>query len=150
MVVDFAGYTDRTAWDAALAEAVLAAAPDLVVLAGFMRLVRGRLLDSVPLLNVHPSLLPAFPGAHAVREALAWGVKVAGCTVHLVDEQVDHGPIVAQRAVQVREDDTEESLHRRIRAVEHELLPASAAQLLRGELAVDGRRVRRRTAEEHA
>ena len=120
---------------------VLAEQPDLVVLAGFMRLIGGPLLQAVPLLNVHPSLLPAFPGAHAVRDALAWGVKVTGCTVHLVDEQVDHGPIVAQQAVQVHPDDTEASLHARIQQVEHDLLPHSAARLLRGELVVTGRHV---------
>jgi phosphoribosylglycinamide formyltransferase 1 len=93
------------------------------------------------ILNVHPSLLPAFPGAHAVRDALAWGVKVTGCTVHLVDEEVDHGPIVAQEAVAVLEDDDEATLHARIQEVEHRLYPATVAVLLDGNLSVDGRRV---------
>jgi phosphoribosylglycinamide formyltransferase 1 len=93
-------------------------------------------------LNVHPSLLPAFPGAQAVAEALAWGVKVSGVTVHLVDELVDHGPVVAQEAVPVEPDDTPETLHARIKAVEHRLLPACVALACAGRLAVDGRHVK--------
>jgi phosphoribosylglycinamide formyltransferase-1 len=93
------------------------------------------------MVNVHPALLPAFPGAHAVREALAWGAKVAGATVHLVDEQVDHGPVILQEAVPVLDDDDEASLHARIQEVEHRIYPAAIRLLLEGRLRIEGRRV---------
>jgi phosphoribosylglycinamide formyltransferase-1 len=92
-------------------------------------------------LNTHPSILPAFPGAHAVREALAYGVKVTGSTVHIVDEQVDHGPIIAQRAIAVQPGDTEDDVHERIKAIEHELFPACIRALCRGELVLKDRHV---------
>jgi phosphoribosylglycinamide formyltransferase-1 len=135
---------DRAGWEAMLRADLEAHRPDAVVLAGFMRILSGAFLAGWPdrVLNTHPSLLPAFRGAHAVREALAYGVKVTGTTVHLVDEQVDHGPIVAQRAVEVRDDDTEASLHERIKAVEHELLPACVKLLCHDRLEVAGRQVR--------
>ena len=136
---------DRRAWEAALVEGLREHAPDLVVLAGFLRIVSPSFLAVWPgrVLNVHPSLLPSFPGAHAVRDALAHGVRVTGTTVHVVDEQVDHGPIVAQRCVEVRDDDTVEGLHARIRAVEHVLVPEAVGRFCRGELRVeDGRLVR--------
>lgn len=135
-------YPDRPAWEAALRAEVAAAEPDLVVLAGFMRILSPAFVQRWPTMNVHPSLLPAFPGVHAVEEALAWGVKVTGATVHFVDEQVDHGPIIAQEAVEVRPDDTAESLHARIQAVEHRLLPSSVALFCRDRLEVVGRYVR--------
>jgi phosphoribosylglycinamide formyltransferase-1 len=94
------------------------------------------------MLNIHPSLLPAFPGAHAVRDALAWGVKVTGVTVHLVDEEVDHGPVVFQEAVPVLEGDDEASLLARLHEVEHRLYPAAVRALLEGRIEVRGRRVR--------
>jgi phosphoribosylglycinamide formyltransferase-1 len=94
------------------------------------------------MLNVHPSLLPAFPGAHAVRDALAWGVRVTGCTVHLVDEEVDHGPIVAQEPVLVLDGDDEDTLHARIQEAEHRLYPAVVRAMLERRVRVDGRRVR--------
>ncbi len=94
------------------------------------------------MVNVHPSLLPAFPGARAVADALAWGVTVSGVTVHFVDEEVDHGPIVAQEAVAVLPDDTPASLHERIQAVEHRLLPDCVSLFCHDRLAVDGRHVR--------
>jgi phosphoribosylglycinamide formyltransferase-1 len=139
-----ADHPDRAAWESALVDDLVAHEPEAVVLAGFMRIVSGRFLSRWPdrVVNTHPSLLPAFPGAHAVREALAHGVKVTGSTVHLVDEQVDHGPIIAQRAVEVRPGDTEETLHGRIKAVEHELLPACVRLLCQGRLRVEGRHVR--------
>lgn len=135
---------DRRVWERTLVEDLVRHDLDLVVLAGFLRVVSPAFLAAWPdrVLNVHPSLLPAFPGAHAVRDALAHGVAVTGTTVHLVDERVDHGPIVAQRCVEVRADDTVDSLHARIRAVEHELLPAAVGWLARGELVVEGRTVR--------
>lgn len=141
-VVAAADLPDRAAWDAALTDAVAAAEPDLVVLAGFMRILSGGFVRRFPTLNVHPSLLPAFPGATAVADALAWGVKVTGCTVHFVDQLVDSGPVVAQQAVPVEPDDTPEVLHERIKAVEHTLLPACVALACADRLAVDGRHVK--------
>jgi phosphoribosylaminoimidazolecarboxamide formyltransferase / IMP cyclohydrolase len=131
--------------DAALANALSPAAPDVIVLAGYMRLIGPTVLaaHSGRILNTHPSLLPAFPGSHAVRDALAHGATITGATVHLVDETLDGGPIVAQEAVQILPGDDESRLHDRIRAVEHRLLPRSVALLLGGALSVDpdGRRV---------
>lgn len=139
--VDFAAYGERAAWDRELLDAVAAGDPDVVVLAGFMRLLGPDVVRGWPMLNVHPSLLPAFPGARAVEQALAHGVKVTGATVHFVDEGVDTGPIVAQQAVAVQEDDTVESLHARIQPVEHTLLPQCVAWQLQGRLRVEGRLV---------
>jgi phosphoribosylglycinamide formyltransferase 1 len=144
-----ADHPDRASWEAALRADLEVHRPDVVVLAGFMRILSGAFLAGWPdrVINTHPSLLPAFRGANAVGEALAYGVKVTGSTVHLVDEQVDHGPIVAQEAVEVREDDTEASLHERIKAVEHRLLPAAVKRLCQGRLRVEGRHVRTVPAE---
>ena len=132
--------------DAALGEVFAAAAPDVVVLAGYMRIVGPAVLGAYPrrILNTHPSLLPAFPGAHAVRDALDHGVAVTGCTVHLVDATLDGGPIVAQEAVPILPDDDLATLHDRIRQAEHRLLPRSIAWLLAEALQVeDGtRRIR--------
>ena len=133
---------DRPAWEAELADTVAAHDPDLVILAGFMRVLSGKFVHRWPVINVHPSLLPAFPGAHAIRDALAWGVKLVGATVHFVDEQVDHGPIIAQQAVAVREDDTVGSLHARVQVVEHRLLPDAVRAFCAGTLQIDGRHVR--------
>lgn len=145
-VVAVDAFPDRPTWEAALVDELLAHEPDAVILAGFMRLVTGTFLSHWPdrVLNTHPSLLPAFRGAHAVRDALEHGVKVTGSTVHLVDEQVDHGPIVAQRAVPVLDDDDEGTLHGRIKDVEHELFPACVKLLCHDRLVVEGRRVRAR------
>jgi phosphoribosylglycinamide formyltransferase-1 len=145
-VVELGSFPDRAAWERALVDELLRHAPDAVVLAGFMRLVTGVFLSHWPdaVVNTHPSLLPAFRGAHAVRDALEHGVKVTGSTVHLVDEEVDHGPIIAQRAVDIRDDDDEDTLHGRIKAVEHELFPACVKFLCQGRLVVDGRHVRLR------
>lgn len=139
-----ADHADRPSWERDLARQVADHAPDVVVLAGFMRVLTSVFLSRWPdgVVNVHPSLLPAFRGAHAVQEALDHGVKVTGCTVHLVDELVDHGPIIAQQAVEVSVDDDVASLHRRIQSVEHDLLPRVVKALCRGEVAVEGRRVR--------
>jgi phosphoribosylaminoimidazolecarboxamide formyltransferase / IMP cyclohydrolase len=126
--------------DETLAEALRAATPGAIVLAGYMRLVGPRVLEAFGgrILNTHPSLLPGFPGAHAVRDALAAGVAVSGVTVHLVDETLDGGPIVAQEAVQVLPDDDEAKLHTRMKAVEHRLLPRAVALLLAGAVSVPG------------
>lgn len=133
---------DRQAWEADLAEAVAAHDPDLVILAGFLRILSGKFVQRWPVINVHPSLLPAFPGAHAIEEAMAWGVKLVGATVHFVDEEVDHGPIIAQEAVAVREDDTAGGLHARVQAIEHRLLPESVRAFCAGRLDIRGRHVR--------
>jgi phosphoribosylaminoimidazolecarboxamide formyltransferase/IMP cyclohydrolase len=133
----------RAAGDRTLTETLTALAIDAVVLAGFMRLVGPTLLAAFSgrVLNVHPSLLPAFPGAHAVRDALAAGAAVTGVTVHLVDETLDGGPVVLAEAVPVLPGDDEATLHERLHAVEHRLLPRAVGLLLAGALAVDGRRV---------
>ena len=125
---------DRPAWDRALADAVAAASPDLVVLAGFMRIVGPAILDCFPwrIVNVHPALLPAFPGTDGPAQAIARRVRLSGCTVHLVDAGVDTGPILAQAAVPVFPDDDAERLHARIQRQEHRLLPAVVDAVARG------------------
>ena len=128
-------HTDRAAWDAALTDAVAAHAPDLVVSAGFMKILGPTFLARFQgrVLNTHPALLPSFPGAHAVSEALAYGVRVTGSTVHLVDDGTDTGPILAQEPVAVLDGDDESSLHERIKVVERRLLvDVIAAVALRG------------------
>jgi phosphoribosylaminoimidazolecarboxamide formyltransferase/IMP cyclohydrolase len=139
---------ERAAADRALAETLAAAAIDVIALAGYMRIVGPAVLGEYRgrILNTHPSLLPAFPGGHAVRDALAHGVAVTGCTVHLVDATLDGGPIIAQEPVPVVAGDDEASLHDRIKAVEHRLLPRTVALLLADALTVEGRRVRIDTA----
>lgn len=134
-------HPDRAAWDRALAAQVTAHRPDLVITAGFMKILGPATLATAPVLNTHPALLPAFPGAHGVRDALAYGVKVTGSTAHLVDEGMDTGPIIDQRVVPIAEDDTEDSLHERIKVLEREMLVEVAADLLVRGFTVDGRRV---------
>jgi phosphoribosylglycinamide formyltransferase-1 len=134
-------YPTRTDWDVALADTVAAYEPDLVVSAGFMKILGVEFLKRFTVINTHPALLPAFPGAHAVREALAYGVKITGCTVHFVDEGVDTGPVIAQEAVQVRWHDDEESLHERIKQVERRLLVDVVGRLARDGWTAHGRRV---------
>jgi formyltetrahydrofolate-dependent phosphoribosylglycinamide formyltransferase len=131
-VCALADHPDRAAWDRALAAELAAFAPDLVVSAGFMKLVGPAVLDAFGgrLINTHPALLPAFPGAHAVRDALAAGVPVTGASVHVVDAGLDTGPVLAQREVPVRPGDDEARLHERIKAVERELLVDTVAQLV--------------------
>jgi phosphoribosylglycinamide formyltransferase-1 len=116
---------------------------DLIALAGFMRVLKGDFLRTFEgrIVNIHPSLLPSFPGLAAWKQALDYGVKVTGCTVHFVDAGVDSGPIIAQRAVPVLDGDTAETLHQRIQAAEHDLYPAVVGALARGEISVEGRRV---------
>ena len=123
--------------------ALQSAKVDLIVLAGFMRVLKGDFLRAFAghIVNIHPSLLPSFPGLEAWKQALDHGVKVTGCTVHFVDAGVDAGPIIAQQTVPVFENDTPESLHRRIHAAEHELYPQCVAALARREISVAGRRV---------
>jgi phosphoribosylglycinamide formyltransferase-1 len=139
---DHRGQT-REAYDAGIVEVLRAHQVDLVCLAGFMRLLSPVLLRAYPgqVVNIHPALLPAFPGKEAQRQALAHGVKVSGATVHLVDEGLDSGPIVAQEAVLVLSSDTAESLAARILETEHRLYPRAVRLLLAGRCRVEGRRV---------
>lgn len=144
LAIVFNDHADRRSWEDSLIEAIAAYHPNIVVLAGFMRLLSPRFLERWPnrVVNIHPSLLPAFPGPRAVREALEYGVKVTGTTVHLVDEQIDHGPIIAQHTVEVAWDDDETSLHERIKQVEHVLLPAVVKLLCNDRVLVEGRHTR--------
>ena len=139
--LDPKAYDGRTAHDEALVALLRGRGIDLVCLAGYMRILSPPFVRAFweRTVNVHPALLPAFPGAHAVRDALAAGVKITGCTVHLVDEEVDHGPILAQEAVPVLEEDDELSLHARIQEAEHRLYPAVVRQVLEGSIRVQGR-----------
>jgi phosphoribosylglycinamide formyltransferase 1 len=136
-------HASRAEWDAALAEQVAAHAPDLVVSAGFMKIVGKEFLARFGgrTVNTHPALLPSFPGAHGVRDALAHGVRVTGCTVHFVDDGVDSGPIIAQGVVEVRDGDDESSLHERIKDVERRLLVDVVGRLARDGHRIEGRRV---------
>jgi phosphoribosylglycinamide formyltransferase-1 len=140
-IVPFRDYEDRSAFTAAICDAAERHGARAMVLAGFMRILSPVAMERFPdrIVNVHPALLPAFPGAHAVPEALAYGVKVTGVTVHLVDEKVDHGPIIAQETVPVLPGDTADTLHARIQLAEHELYPRVVEALARGELSVEGR-----------
>lgn len=134
----------RAAHEAKVLEALRRAEVEWICLAGYMRLLSESFVAEYPrrILNIHPSLLPAFPGLEAQRQAFDYGVRVSGCTVHLVDEELDHGPIVAQRAVAVHDDDTAESLAARILAEEHKLYPEALKRLLTESWEVEGRRVR--------
>src|SRR3984957_19901406 len=138
---DFAA---REEWDAALTQACAVYAPDLVVLAGFMKLVGKSFLAAFGgrCVNTHPALLPSFPGTHGVHDALAHGVKVTGCTVLLVDDGVDAGPIVAQACVPVADDDDEATLHERIKVAERALLVGTVGAMVRDGWSVQGRKVR--------
>lgn len=129
----------ETAYIAALREAKV----DLIVLAGFMRILKGEFLRAFAgrVINIHPSLLPSFPGLAAWKQALDYGVKVTGCTVHFVDQGVDTGPIIAQQTVPVLDHDTADTLHARIQEAEHQLYPTAIRLLAEGKLAVNGRRV---------
>ena len=142
-------YESREAWNEVLRDEVASREPDLVVSAGFMRILAPVFVDAFEgkLINLHPSLLPSFTGAHAVRDALDFGVKVTGSTVHFVDNEVDHGPIIMQKPTPVRDDDTEETLHERIKALEHRLLPEVCAIFLEGRVELVDRRVRIKSRE---
>ncbi|MEV4391944.1 phosphoribosylglycinamide formyltransferase [Nonomuraea sp. NPDC049607] len=135
-------HATRADWDAALAAEIASYEPDLVVSAGFMKILGAPTLDAFPVLNTHPALLPSFPGAHGVRDALAHGVKVTGCTVMLADAGIDTGPIVAQEAVPVLPDDDEPVLHERIKTVERRLLVDIVGRMAREGWTVSGRTVR--------
>jgi phosphoribosylglycinamide formyltransferase-1 len=136
-------YGDRDAWDAALTDLVAAYEPDVVISAGFMKLVGKQFLSRFGgrFVNSHPSLLPAFPGMQGARDALDYGVKITGCTLFIVDEGVDSGPIIAQRAVPVLDDDDERSLHERIKIVEREMLVEYIGRMAREGWTITGRKV---------
>lgn len=142
LVLDHREFPTRGAFDGALVAALRAHAVDLVCLAGFMRLLSPGFVEAFPraILNIHPSLLPAFPGLHAQRQALCHGVKVTGATVHLVDAQLDAGPIIRQVAVPVHDDDTEDTLAARILVEEHRLYPLAIGDVLRQGWRIEGRR----------
>ena len=125
-----ADHPDRDAWNDALSEAIAAHDPDLVVLAGFMRILGPKVVTRFRIVNTHPALLPAFPGAHAIRDALAAGAATTGVTVHWVDEGVDTGPVIAQVAVELRSDDDEHSLRERIQAAEKPLYVQAIRELI--------------------
>lgn len=141
-VAQVSDYSSREHWDRALTDKVAAFEPDLVVSAGFMKLVSAEFLEKFLTLNTHPALCPAFPGMHGPRDALEHGVKVTGATLFVVDAGVDTGPIVAQVPVAVTEDDDVESLHERIKAAERAMLVDSVGRIAREGITVEGRRVR--------
>ena len=142
-VIALTDFADRPAWNAALADAVADTHPDWVVSAGFMRILGAPVLERFPgrIINTHPALLPNFPGAHAVRDALAAGAVETGSTVHFVDAGVDTGPVIAQRAVAIEPNDDEPALHERIKTIERELLVQTVVELSQGKLHLKGREV---------
>jgi phosphoribosylglycinamide formyltransferase-1 len=141
-VVPFGSFGSREEWSDALRESVARHEPDLVVSAGFMRVTSPVFVDAFAgrYINLHPALLPSFPGAHGVRDALAAGVKVTGSTVHFVDYEVDHGPILMQEPVRIEEGDDEDSLHERIKNAEYGLLPAACRSILEGKVRIENGR----------
>lgn len=143
-IVQRRAFADRAAFDHAVLEALQDAGIGFVVLAGYLLLVGPEIVQAFAgrIVNVHPALLPAFPGTTSVADALAWGVKVTGVTVHLVDEELDHGPVVFQEALAVHDDDDWDALEARVHEVEHRLLPAAVRALVEGRLEIHERRVR--------
>jgi phosphoribosylglycinamide formyltransferase-1 len=143
-VVDHKAFVTREEFDARLVEIVRQSGAILVCLAGFMRVLTGDFIRAFPhrILNIHPALLPAFPGIHGPRQALQYGARFAGCTVHFIDEGVDTGPVIAQAVVPVFDEDTEDTLAARILVQEHKIYPMAIRLFLEGRLSIDGRRVR--------
>lgn len=139
-VLDPRGYPSREHWSTALLDLVRTFSPDLVVSAGFMRILSPVFVHAYSgrLINLHPSLLPAYPGAHAVRDALEDGASVTGSTVHFVDDEVDHGPVILQREVSIEPDDDADTLHERIKGVEHGMLAEACRMVLDGRAALEG------------
>ena len=137
-------YEDKQAFEEALVGKLREHGVTLVILAGFMRILSPYFVHEFPgrILNIHPSLLPSFGGAHAHRDVLAYGVKVSGCTIHFVDEGMDSGPIILQTAVPVLDDDDEDALAARVLEQEHKLYPRAISLLLHGKLKIEGRKVR--------
>lgn len=144
VAIDHRGFDSREAYDRAVVAALCEAGVELVVLAGFMRLISDVFLEAFPgrIMNIHPALLPAFPGLHVQRKALEYGARFAGCTVHFVDGGVDTGPIIIQAVVPVLDDDTEETLSARILQQEHRIYPRAIQLFAEKRLHVEGRRVR--------
>jgi phosphoribosylglycinamide formyltransferase-1 len=142
-IVDFASYPSKDSYEQALLEVLKGLSADLYILAGYMRIVGSGIVHELKgkMINIHPALLPSFPGLHAQRQALEYGVKVSGCTVHIVDEGMDTGPIIVQAAVPVLEGDDEESLAGRILAQEHCCLPEAIRLYCEGRLEIRGRKV---------
>lgn len=142
-VVEWADFGSRTSFTAALCDVADGAGAEGLVLAGFMRVLAPNAIERFPaaIINVHPALLPAFPGANAVEAAIEYGVKLTGVTVHFVDEEVDHGPIIVQEPIGVAAEDDAMSLHSRIQEIEHRLLPEAVSAFARGDLTVQGRYV---------
>ncbi|MBQ9478290.1 MAG: phosphoribosylglycinamide formyltransferase [Selenomonadaceae bacterium] len=144
LCIDRKSFEDQLSFEAKILNELRAAEVDLVILAGFMRILSPTFVRAYKdrIMNIHPSLLPAFPGAHAHRDVLAYGVKVSGCTVHFVDEGTDSGPIILQAAVKVWEDDDEESLAARVLEQEHIIYPLAIQLYAQGRLSIEGRRVK--------
>lgn len=147
--LDYRSYQDGEAYHQELRSHLEALNPDLIILSGYMRILPAEIVRAYRwrILNIHPSLLPSFPGLHPHQQALDYGVKVSGCTVHFVDEGMDTGPIVMQAAVSVEDDDTADTLAARVLAEEHRLYPAAIQQVLQGTIQVVGRRVLRSAPE---
>ncbi|WP_026117401.1 phosphoribosylglycinamide formyltransferase [Nocardiopsis alkaliphila] len=141
-VVPFRAFAERSEWDAAMSDRIAEYTPDLVVSAGFMRILGPAVVGRHQAVNIHPALLPSFPGAHAVRDALAHGVRVTGTTIHFLDEGIDSGPIIDQVAVPVEDGDDEAGLHERIKVVERRMLVDTVGRLAREGWTIDGRHVR--------
>jgi phosphoribosylglycinamide formyltransferase 1 len=144
IVHTYSGFKGRREYDAALVSILQGYGVELVVLAGFMRILSDVMVNAFPdaIMNIHPALLPSFPGLHAQQQALDYGVKFSGCTVHFVDCGTDTGPIILQAVVPVKEDDTEEALSARIQAEEHRTFPEAVRLFVEGRISMDGRRVR--------
>jgi phosphoribosylglycinamide formyltransferase-1 len=144
LLLEPGAFPDRRSFNQRLLGELAAVNTELICLAGFMRILGRRVVDTYAdrILNIHPALLPAFPGLHAQRQALDYGVKYSGCTVHFVDRGMDSGPIVLQQCVEVFDNDDEDSLSRRILEQEHRLFPRAVRLFFAGSLALDGRRVR--------
>ena len=144
VVHKISGFTDRYGYDAVTVEILRGYNVELVILAGFMRILSDTMVNAFPnaIMNIHPALLPAFPGLHAQQQALNYGVRYSGCTVHFVDSGTDTGPIILQTVVPVEQVDTEDSLSARIQEVEHRTFPAAIGLYADGKLKVEGRRVR--------
>jgi phosphoribosylglycinamide formyltransferase-1 len=146
VVVDYGSYASRELYEQALLAALKEARPDLVILAGYMRVLGSAIVREYAgmMINIHPALLPSFTGLHAQRQALLHGVKITGCTVHFVDESLDGGPIILQRSVRVMDDDDEDTLANRILIQEHIALPEAVRLFCEDRLTIEGRRVRTR------
>lgn len=143
-VLEAAGFSSREEYDKKIIEALKKEKIDLVVLAGFMRLLSPLFVDEYEgrILNIHPAILPSFKGTHGIRDAFSHGVKVTGVTVHFVNKELDDGPIILQEEVEIKEDDTEETLEERIHKVEHKLYPEAVRLFTEGKLKIEGRKVK--------